>query len=190
MVLLLAVAAGLIAGLARAWIKKRKYLPPKLELSWFVLLAVVPQLFAFRFTSTSKLIPDSLASVILIGSQILLLIFVWANRSKSGFWALGLGLGMNLLVITLNRGWMPISPDTLRMLLPEVPADTWQIGARLGIGKDIILPVAETKLWWLSDRFLAPAWFPWRVAFSLGDIFISLGAFLLLWVSGDTKRQK
>ncbi len=190
MILILAVAAGLIAGLARAWIKKRKYLPPELEISWFVLLAVVPQLFAFHFTTTSKLIPDSLASVILIGSQLLLLIFVWANRNKSGFWALGLGLVMNLLVISLNGGWMPISPESLQSLIPERSTDAWQIGSRLGLGKNVILPIVETKFWWLSDRFLTPPWMPWRAAFSLGDIFIAVGAFLLLWVPGDNKRQK
>jgi hypothetical protein len=43
-------------------------------------------------------------------------------------------------------------------------------------------------LWWLSDRFLVPQWSPYRVTFSLGDIFISLGAFWLLWRLVDKKE--
>jgi hypothetical protein len=153
-------------------------------------VAVLPQLFAFHIVSTARLIPNHIASGILVSSQLVLLAFVWANRTQPGFWALGLGLGLNLLVIVVNGGWMPISPGTLQKLVPEAPPDTWQIGHRFGINKDIILDSVNTRLWWLSDCFLLPEWFPWRVAYSLGDIFIAFGTFWLLWSHGSGQCNK
>ena len=190
MILLLAVVAGLIAGLTRAWIGKRIFQTPKLKLVWLVLLAVVPQLLSFNISGTSSFIPDNLASVILVSSQVLLSVFVLANLDMPGFWALGLGLGMNLLVIVLNGGWMPISPETVLRLAPEASPDTWQIGARLGMSKDIVLSVTEMRLWWFSDRYLIPMWLPWRVAYSLGDVLIAAGVFWFLWVQGGCHQRE
>lgn len=180
MILLLAVAAGLVIGLIVSWIRKRTYRVPELRLTWVVLLAVIPQLLTFQIPATSRMVGDDFASVILVLSQVLLLIFVWANRTVSGFWALGLGLFLNLVVIVVNGGWMPISPETVYQLVPEAPTSAIQLGNRLGIGKDLILTVDETRFQFLSDRFLLPSYLPWRVAYSIGDIFISIGAFLLL----------
>lgn len=184
MILLLAVIAGLVAGLGRAWLGARRLRPPSLHLAWLVPIAFFPQLLAFRLPATRDLIADELAAAALVISQVLLLLFVWVNRNRPGFWALGLGLVLNLMVITLNGGLMPISPETVAWLLPDAASGTWQIGARLGTGKDIVLPVAATRLWWLSDRFLLPAWFPWRLAYSFGDVLIAAGAFWLLWSMG------
>ncbi|MCB0072784.1 MAG: DUF5317 family protein, partial [Caldilineaceae bacterium] len=35
-----------------------------------------------------------------------------------------------------------------------------------------------------ADRFTVPDWYPQRVAFSLGDVLIALGAFGLFWSFG------
>jgi hypothetical protein len=184
MILLLAVAIGLIAGLWRASASGRRLVAPPLSMVWLVPVAFLPQWLAFYGPRGWLQLPDSVIPIGLVASQILLLIFVWANRSLPGFWALGLGLSLNLLVIGLNGGWMPISPETLRRMYPERPADVWIVGERLGTSKDVILAVADTRLAWLSDRFTLPSWSPYRVAYSLGDIFIAAGAFLLLWSLG------
>jgi hypothetical protein len=113
-----------------------------------------------------------------------LLLWIIANRKRPEFWLLGLGLALNFLVIAINGGMMPIRPEMVRHLLPYAPEGAWQIGARLGTGKDVVLLVEQTHLWFLSDWFTPPSWMQYRVAFSIGDVFITLGVFWLLWSCG------
>ena len=190
MILLLAVIVGLLAGLTRAWYRGHRLSPPGLRLTWLALLAFLPQWLAFYLPATRRLIPDYLAAAALVGSQALFLVFAWFNRNQPGFWLLGLGLALNLLVITLNGGLMPISPETVAQLVPDALPQAWQIGSRLGTSKDVVLPIEATRLWWLADRFLLPAWFPGRVAFSAGDVLIAFGAFRLSWAMGGSSSSR
>jgi hypothetical protein len=191
LILLLGAAlAGLAGGIAWAAIGRRPYQFPDLRWAWLVLLAFIPQFFAFVLPATRASFQTSWIPVVLVGSQALLLIFSIVNIRRPGFWLLGLGLALNLLVILLNGGMMPISPETIQHLYPDAPFDAWQIGQRLGVGKDIVLPVAETRLWFLSDHFFLPEWISYKVAFSLGDVLISAGAFWLLLTFGGRSSSK
>jgi hypothetical protein len=190
MILLLAVIFGLIMGLLRARLGGRRLAPPRLRFEWLVLVAFAPQWFAFFLPATRELLADRFVAISLVSSQVLMLGFVLLNRRQPGFWALGLGLTLNLLVIAFNGGMMPISPETVARLAADGSPIAFQVGQRLGTGKDIVLPATSTRLWWLSDHFLLPAWFPYpeRIAFSIGDLFIAGGAFWLLWTLGEAKR--
>jgi hypothetical protein len=182
MILILGLAAGWVVGLIRSRIQGQNYRVPELKGLWLILAAVLPQLLIFQIPSTAKWFSSTIASAVLVVSQILLLVFIWQNRDRVGVVILGLGLLLNLLVITLNGGLMPISPETAQALYPQVPEEVWQIGTRPGMSKNILLPVAETRLSWLSDSILLPDWFPWNRALSPGDLLIVLGAFWLLAV--------
>ena len=191
MILLLGAAlAGLAGGIAWAAIGRRPYQLPDLRWAWLVVVAFIPQYIAFVLPSTRASIATSWIPVVLIGSQALLLIFSIVNIRRPGFWLLGLGLALNLLVILLNGGMMPISPETIQHLYPDAPLGAWQVGQRLGVGKDIVIQAAETRLWFLSDHFSLPDWVSYKVAFSLGDVLISAGAFWLLLTFGGRSISK
>lgn len=184
MILLLAVVLGLIAGCARALVAGRGLQGLTIQRIWLVVLALSLQLPMFQRPLLGSTAWGSFAPAILVASQAILLYFAWSNRTLPGFPALGLGLLLNLLVITVNGGLMPISPETVAALVPEHVTDEMQPGERLGTTKDVILPVDQTRLAILSDRLLLPSWFPYRAALSLGDLIISAGAFQLLWALG------
>ncbi len=116
MILLTAVIAGLTFGLIRAKIGNRPYRPFPIRWGWMVGVALILQWLAFGFPLTRAIYPDEAASISLVLSQFILLVFAWFNRKMPGFWLLTTGLVLNLLVITLNGGFMPISPETVQWL--------------------------------------------------------------------------
>lgn len=176
-ILLLALAAGLLAGLALAFWRGYSYQTPELRHLWLVFIAFLPQFMVIYLTTIS--LPDWLIVLVLTFSQIGLLVFVWMNRRLPGMLILLCGVALNLTVMTTNGGFMPISPQTASRLVSEEKLQEARLGTRFGT-KDILLPPEETKFEWLADRFLFPKRFPYQVAFSLGDVFIALGIFWLL----------
>jgi hypothetical protein len=189
MILLLAVALGLASGFLRAKLSGRPYQVLEIRYVWLVFAAYLPQFFVFNLPATRSNIPDDWASIALITSLVLLLIFAWFNRRLPGFWLLGLGLFANFLVICLNHGFMPLFPENTARLIPAGSTVSLQIGQRVGFGKDILLSKAGTHLWFLGDVFMLPGIFGYPLAFSIGDILISTGAFWLLWELGNPRRH-
>jgi hypothetical protein len=151
---------------------------------WLVVIAFLPQIFFFYIPATRSRIPTLVVATGLILSQVLLLVFCWLNRRLPGIWLLALGLVLNLLVISANGGWMPISPQTAGRLVPPEVLKTVSLGSRFGYGKDILLLPSHTRLVWLSDRLLPPKNFFYQVAFSLGDVVVAAGAFWLTALQG------
>lgn len=170
MILSLSVIAGLLASLVRARVGRRRLTPPDFSFAWLAVAAIILQTAALRWGS------DKQVALGLVTSQSLLLVVVWFNRSRPGMSVLGVGLLLNLLVIILNGGLMPITPE----MVGSLGISEWQLGQRLGATKDIVLPVADTRLWVLSDRFFLqlPSY---SVAYSIGDVLIAAGAFWLMW---------
>ena len=182
MILVLGIAAGWIGGLVRSRITGQPYRVPELKKIWLVLAAVLPQLLIFQIPNNAEWFSSTWAPAVLVASQLVLLVFIWFNRDRVGIKILGLGLALNLLVIILNGGLMPIAPETVQALYPQTPLSTWQTWFLPGRSKNILLPVVDTRLPWLSDFILLPEWFPTTWALSPGDLFIVLGVFWLLAV--------
>jgi hypothetical protein len=190
MVILVAVIIGITAGLIRCGISKTEYRFYQLNAPVLVLIAFVPQFIAFYIPATRILVTDQLASIALVSSQFLLLLFSLLNLKKLSFSPIIVGFLANFIVIVLNGGWMPISPETINRLVPNAPSTLYILGHRLGYGKDVVLKVSQTVLPFLSDRLVTPQWLNYPVAFSLGDVLISVGVIWLLWSLGSPVKQK
>jgi hypothetical protein len=181
LLLTIAVVSGFIGGLLRAFISKRPIVIPYFQAGWLVPAAFIPQALCFYLPVTRTRIPDNLAAILLIISQLMLLFFAWLNFNQRGFLMLGLGVILNVLVVTTNGGWMPISPDILLLLNPHSSQQNWVVGQRLGMSKDIVLPFDRMIFPLLSDRIVLPPLLSQGLAYSIGDIFIALGAFQLMY---------
>jgi len=189
-ILLIALVAGLAVGVALARWRGHSYQPPELRVGWLAFLAFLPQFILLYLPYFRIRVSDQVSAVCLLASLLIFLGFAWINRGLPGMSILLIGLVLNLTVMAANGGFMPISPQTAGQLVPEGALLDFQSGDRFGI-KDIYLPPLDTRFEWLADRFLTPAWFSYRAAFSLGDVFIAIGAFgLLAWTGLPEKNNR
>jgi len=166
----------------------RPYQPPELRVIWLAFLAFLPQFIVLYLPQARGRASDWLSAACLLSSLLCFLGFAWLNRRLPGMSILLIGLTLNLAVIAFNGGFMPISPQTAGQLVSENALADLQPGSRFGT-KDILILPEHTRLEWLADRFLPPAWVAYRVAFSLGDVFIALGAFSLLAFPGINLKK-
>jgi len=123
MILIVSIAAGFLAALLRAWIIKKPFKVPKLKDIWLIFVAFAIQLLIFSMPSLQGKVPLGIVKTGLIVSLAGLLAFSLINISASGFWLISLGVAANLLVISLNGGLMPISPETVQRLLAGNPLE-------------------------------------------------------------------
>ncbi len=111
----------------------------------------------------------------LIGLSYLLIIKAASlNRALPGMSVLGLGVLANFIVISLNGGKMPVSTTALLKTVDPVTR------AMLEAGRDPVhqLLRSDTVLPFLTDIFYLPP--PVPLVFSIGDILICTGVFLLI----------
>jgi MFS family permease len=131
------------------------------------LAAVALQILILRVLPKGS--PD-LHAVAHLASYALIFTFVSANLHVPGLPLLALGGMLNLLAIAANQGVMPADPDALHAAgILAVPGEFSNSAA-----------IADAHLWFLGDVFAIPAGWPMANVFSLGDVVLVLGTFVLL----------
>ncbi len=112
-----------------------------------------------------------------LASYGLILTFVAANLRVPGLPLLALGGLLNLLAIAANDGVMPADPQALQSAgVLEVPGEFTNSAA-----------LADPHLWFLGDVFAIPSGWPLANVFSVGDLVLCTGAFVLLHRVGRSR---
>ena len=116
---------------------------------------------------------------ILVATAALLGWFCWTNRRIAGMFFVTAGVVLNLTTMAVNGGTMPISPVTLERMSGINVAS----GTSLGYSKDVVRDPHETAMSWFGDRFLLPGPLAPFAAWSIGDMFLLIGVWRLLWTT-------
>jgi hypothetical protein len=114
--------------------------------------------------------PDWLHPALHLSTYAVALWFVFVNRSVPGAWIIGLGGLCNFVAIAANGGTLPASRSALETAgIAHGP----QAFANSGV-------IHHARLGFLGDVFAIPASWPVHNVFSVGDVLIAAGAFVLL----------
>ena len=174
MILLIAVIASIVVALVRGG-SLAHLATVRLRYGWVALLAFALQVLIIYFPLPRSEGILGKRTLLLQSSYVLLLFVVIINRKLPGFHLVGLGLALNLLVMLVNGGFMPVTLEALEKARLGHLALGQGAGARVASAKDILLAREETRLWILSDVFVV-RW-PTATVISIGDILLAIGAF-------------
>ncbi|NPV69680.1 MAG: DUF5317 domain-containing protein [Firmicutes bacterium] len=158
---------GRIAGFAEVEFKK---------VGWILLSFAVR--FGLSWATGRLAIPAAVAAALHMSAYVMIVYAVARNTRLKGMWLIGLGTALNLVVIAANSGRMPIGPEGLKRagldVLPSFEA------IRQGVSYTHELVTGATRLAFLGDVLYIPKplWPP--TVFSVGDILVMLGAFILV----------
>lgn len=117
-------------------------------------------------------------TIVHVASYVLAGYFLWINRRIAGLPIVGLGWALNALVIGANGGVMPAGPAV---------AEAGARGAEVASAQFLnSRPLAAPRLGFLGDNFSLPQSWPFHNVFSVGDVLIAVGAFVVLhWACGS-----
>jgi len=130
-------------------------------------VALAFQVAAFPGGSLPWRTPDAAAVGLWIASDLLLAAVVLRNVRSPGVALIAAGLASNLLAVVANGGHMPA--------LPQALADAGLHYTR-SMNSELM---AHPALPWLVDRWAAPDWIPLANIFSVGDVAIAVGGFVV-----------
>jgi hypothetical protein len=136
---------------------------------WLIVVSFFVQFISIYFLPTHLLIA-------VIISNIGLLLFCYVNLKVAGFKYMLIGIFLNLVVMIINSGRMPVDLEAAKVMSPEdVPAlVAGEYGKHIAISEN-------THLNFLGDIFFLQYPYPRPIIISLGDIVFSLGVILFLY---------
>ncbi len=138
---------------------------------WLFFLAFGIQVVAFPFAFLPWTTGEDAAKVLWLVSYGCLLAAAALNRRIVGAQVVALGMALNLVAILSNGGRMPATPSAMEAAGLDFAVKHNSVAA------------AEPNVPWLVDRFAAPQWVPLTNVFSVGDVVIAVGAFVLVFAA-------
>jgi hypothetical protein len=160
---LLAVGIGLLLGGRLGRLGEIE-----LRVPWLFLAAIAIQVVAFPLDFLPWRMEETAASVLWVASYALLVVAAVLNRRITGVPIVAVGMLLNLAAILANRGTMPVRLDALHD------------AGRTAVTHANSTALADPHLAWLVDRWAAPSWIPLANVFSIGDVVIAVGAFVIV----------
>jgi hypothetical protein len=160
---LVALALGLVLGGHLGSLAELR-----LRATWLFFLAVGLQVVAFPFGFLPWSTHGAVATGLWIASYGVLIVATLVNVRITGVPIIAAGMCLNLGAILANRGTMPV-----------------RHGAMLAAGDEYgtsanSTALADPHLGWFVDRWAAPDWIPLANVFSIGDVVIAVGAFVIV----------
>ncbi len=168
MVLVLAVAAGLVLGrLLGGRLSALATLP--IRGVWLFYVAIGLQVAGYPSGVLPWSIGNSLATALWLVSYAVLIAAVAVNVRLPGAVVVGLGMLCNLAAVVTNGGHMPARASALRA------AGVLYRGVHNNSAV-----ASHPSLPWLIDRWPVPAWIPMGNVYSVGDVLIAVGGVVLV----------
>jgi hypothetical protein len=133
--------------------------------SWLLWLALAVQVVQFSFFDLGRV--DELVHV---GTYLLAAAFLAVNWRVPVVWLVALGGLSNGLTIALNHGTLPARAAALREAGLQVKRTDF---VNSGV-------MAHARLPWLGDVFAVPKAVPLANVFSVGDVILVVGAFVVV----------
>ena len=151
----------------------------RIQSIWMVVVALAIQIvLAFVHIPADRL--DDLGFALVMVSFALLLAFCFVNIRVSMMWVIAVGIGLNALVIGLNRG-MPTADNEVTRGGRTVEEPIERTAKHRPESDDDLLP-------FLGDRLRVPA--PIDELVSVGDIVIGIGVVLVFYQGSRVRRRR
>jgi hypothetical protein len=178
--ILIALCLALLLGLILVGGRVSNLASVNVKWGWLAPVAFLMQAYLIFFPAERA--GDVLAprSLLLVASHVLLFVVIWQNRHLSGIKVIGLGLLLNFVVMIVNGGFMPITPETLVRIGYDGNTSQLETGYIVGRTKNVVVEPGEATLWFLSDIMVIPRPFPIPTALSVGDLLIVMGVVFFL----------
>ena len=135
--------------------------------TWVAIAGLAAQVVLFS-APVSAAVGDA-GAPLYVASTVAVLGFVLGNVGIPGMPIVALGAGLNLLAIAANGGTMPASGAALAAL--GTGTSTGYINSR-----ELVAPILLP----LGDVFALPSWMPFANVFSVGDVLVGAGIFLVI----------
>ena len=145
-----------------------------LRFTWVLLLGLLIQIVIISIVPGAA--DDWLHRALHLGTYGLGFLWLAANPSFPWRWILTIGGALNFLVIAVNGGVMPASESALV-----------RAGEEVGQAFTNSTAVEGARLAFLGDIFTVPSWVPFGNVFSIGDVLIVVGGFLMVHAACESR---